>query len=69
MVASKQKQSLALILIMACLEKKNGASLWIKWWFVVVSLFASSGSALLLVLDLTVVVGEVALTLSEFCER
>jgi len=38
--ASKQKQSLALIWMMAFLEKKIGenmkTSVWSKWWFVVV---------------------------------
>jgi len=45
MVACKQKQ--CLILIMACLEQKNGEKrqcVCCKWWFVV-SLIASSGSA------------------------
>jgi len=64
MVASKQIPSLGLelIWIMACLEKENEARLWIKGWFGVVSLFASSGSVLLLVLDLTVVLSQVHTT-------
>lgn len=56
-MAIKQKQSLALIFLEKKTGKKQRRCVWSKRWFVVISLIAPSGSAVLLIFDLTVVVG------------